>query len=104
MQDPSFITFIFSDTSHHDDHHPHPLFQRLYLGPQPRYKPSATSALSPTSVSTDGCPLITRLHCGFLLRNRKPTAARSQLFCAASSLFEAFASWTAILPLGPAFE
>ena len=61
----SFITY-FSDPSHHDDH-PHPLFQRLYLGLQPRYKPSATSALSPTSVSTDGCPPIIRLHCGFLL-------------------------------------
>jgi hypothetical protein len=43
----SFFSLI-----HHDDH-PDPIFRRLYLGPQLRYKPSAASTLSPTPVAID---------------------------------------------------
>lgn len=56
---PSFIQLfiILSKPSHHHIDHedpPSPLFRRLYLGVQPRYKPSAASSLSPTpKASTD---------------------------------------------------
>jgi hypothetical protein len=65
-------------------------FQRMYLGPQPRYKPSAASALSPKPVAINGCPPIIHLHHGLLLRKPIPTPARNQLFGAVFALFEAF--------------
>ena len=64
---PPSITIIFSPPLDHDDHHS-PLFGRLYLGPQPRYKPSAPSSLPPTPVAIDGCPPIIHLHHGLPLR------------------------------------
>jgi hypothetical protein len=95
--------FIFSSPLDHDDH-PSPLFWWLYLGPQPRYKPSGGSALSPTPLATNRCPLIIGSHHSLLLRKPFSTPARSQLFGATSLMFEAFASLFFLLPLGPAFE
>jgi hypothetical protein len=66
------ITFIFSLIDHDD--HPDPIFRRLYLGPQLRYKPSAASTLSPTPVAIDRCPPIAHLLRGLLLRKPNPTA------------------------------
>jgi hypothetical protein len=43
--------FYFSLTDHDD--HPDPIFRRLYLSRQLRYKPSAASTLSPASVAID---------------------------------------------------
>jgi hypothetical protein len=97
------ITCYFFPTINHDDH-PDPIFRRLYLGPQPRYKPSVASFLSPTPLAIDGCPPIISLHHGLLLRKQIPTPARNQLFCAASAPFRAFAQCPAFVPLGPAFE
>jgi hypothetical protein len=68
---PSLSFFSLID---HDDH-PDPIFRRLYLGPQLRYKPSAASTLSPTPVAIDLCPPIAHLFCGLLLRKPNPTAA-----------------------------
>jgi hypothetical protein len=65
--------FLFSLTDHDD--HPDPIFRRLYLGPQLRYKPSAASTLSPTPVAIDGCPSIAHLLHSLILRKRNPTAA-----------------------------
>jgi hypothetical protein len=81
--------YFFSPLDH-VDHRSH-LFRRLYLGPQPRYKPSAASALSPTPLATDRCPPIIGSHHGPPLRRPFSTPARNQLFYAASSLFKAFA-------------
>jgi hypothetical protein len=76
----------------------------LYLIKQPRYKPSGCSALSPTPLATDRCPLTIGSHHSLLLCNPKPTATRNQLFGAACKPFEAFAQCLAILLLLPAFE
>ena len=68
---PSLSFFSLID---HDDH-PDPIFWRLYLGPQLRYKPSAASTLSPTLAAINRCPLIAHLLRGLLLRKPIPTAA-----------------------------
>jgi hypothetical protein len=83
---------------------PRPLFRRLHLGLQPRYKPSGCSSLSPTPLATDRCPPITGSHHGSPLRRPFSTPVRNQLFSAACKPFEAFARCLAILLLLPAFE
>jgi hypothetical protein len=88
----------------HDDH-PDSIFQRLYLGPQPRYEPSAASVLSPTPVAIDGCPPIICTHCGSLVRNPNPTTTRgNQLFCVSLSLFKAFCSMNSHPSSWPCFR
>ena len=77
---------------------------QLYLSPQPRCKPLDCSALFPTPLAINRCHPIIGSHHGLLLRNPKPTETWNQLFCATSSLFQAFAAWTATLSLGHAFE
>jgi hypothetical protein len=81
-----------------------PPLSRLYLGPQPRYKPSGCSDLSPTPFATNRYPPIISSHHGLPLCRPFSTLARNQLFIAACKPFEAFARCLAILLLLPAFE
>jgi hypothetical protein len=59
--------FLFFWPIINNDDHPDPIFRWLYLGPQPRYKPSAASVLSPTPVAISGYPLIIHYQRGLLL-------------------------------------
>ena len=58
LQSPHAITHHRIFYQRHLDHDAHPgsLFLQLYLGWQPRYKPSGCSTLSPTPLATDWCP------------------------------------------------